>query len=111
MYQTKKKTLTNWKIFNAETKFSFGKHNGRTIEQVMSNNASYIAWCIQNIDFFLIDLELLESYVDKYNHFLNVYNSESKINIDINLNPFNLSLELKDILSNKWKKYYEDQII
>jgi ketosteroid isomerase-like protein len=39
------------------------------------------------------------TYVDKL----------SKKNIDINVNPFNLSTELKDILTDKWDKYNQVQ--
>ena len=101
--------MTSWQIFKAETEFGFGIHSGRTLEQVMSNQASYIVWCIRNIDWFLIEVELLESYVGKHDHFINAYDKPSKKNIDINVNPFNLSTELKDILTDKWDKYNQVQ--
>ncbi len=50
--------MKNWTIFTAETLFTFGKHNGKTLEQVAKTDAQYIHWCVKNIPEFLID----ESY-------------------------------------------------
>jgi hypothetical protein len=101
--------MTNWKLFNAESEFGFGIHAGRTLEQVMSNQASYIVWCIRNIDSFLIEIELLEAYVGKYDNFVSAYDPISKKNVEINVNPFNLSAELKNIVTQKWDKFHDEQ--
>ena len=101
--------MTNWQIFKAETEFDFGKHVGRTLEEVMSNDAAYILWCIRNIEWFLIDVELLESYVGKHDQFVNAYDSISKKNVEININPFSLSEEFRRLLTDKWNKYNQGQ--
>lgn len=97
--------MTNWTIFSSDSIFEFGTHRGRTIEEVMSNQASYIIWCIKEIDYFLIDIDLLESFVGKYDTFIEDYDSKEKRNILRNVNPFNFNDEVKNIMIEKWAKF------
>ncbi len=33
-------------------RFTFGKHRGDSIREVIEQDAEYIAWCIENVDNF-----------------------------------------------------------
>lgn len=47
-------------IKDESTKMGFGKHKGQTITEVMKDNASYLLWAHENVDFFKLDERLLK---------------------------------------------------
>ena len=42
------------KLYNINDRFSFGKHTGKTILEVIGEDIGYINWCIINLDHFVI---------------------------------------------------------
>ena len=46
---------------------TFGKYRGKTILQVIDENPSYIAWCIENVKDFTIDSRLKNELMRQYN--------------------------------------------
>lgn len=48
--------MRNIKIYDEDSYFDFGKHKYETIESVISNDPSYIVWCINNVDSFSLSL-------------------------------------------------------
>jgi hypothetical protein len=40
------------KIYQLQTTLAFGKNKGKTIEEIISSEPSYLAWCLINIDHF-----------------------------------------------------------
>jgi hypothetical protein len=51
------------KNFNLDTQFTFGKHKGKTVAEVLHENPTYLNWCMINLDHFFIADEDLESIV------------------------------------------------
>ena len=47
-------------LYNKHTIFTWGKHEGKTVEQVMQDDRSYIGWCIKNLDYVIFDDEVLD---------------------------------------------------
>ena len=48
------------KFYNHDTEITFGNYSGLTLAQVFEVNKSYIEWCLQNLDHFMISDESLE---------------------------------------------------
>ena len=46
------------KTYVLETIFSFGKHKGKTLAQIVDLDPSYIEWCIINLEHFYIYEEI-----------------------------------------------------
>jgi len=46
------------KILTKKSKFTFGKYRGKKIGEVVLYDASYIVWCIENIEWFTTNTEL-----------------------------------------------------
>ena len=42
------------KLYNINDRFSFGKHTGKTILEVIGEDIGYINWCLINLDHFII---------------------------------------------------------
>lgn len=40
------------KIYQLHTTLAFGKHKGKKIQDIISTDPSYLAWCLNNIDHF-----------------------------------------------------------
>jgi hypothetical protein len=38
----------------------FGKHKGKTLQEVFEDNPGYIDWCLKNVGFFEVDEETLD---------------------------------------------------
>lgn len=49
------------KKYHLNTTMSFGKHNGKSIQQIIDQNPHYINWCIINLDYFMLENELFEN--------------------------------------------------
>ena len=47
--------------------FTFGKYKGKTLLEVLDNDAQYIVWCIHNIENFTIDSQLKKELLEQYN--------------------------------------------
>ncbi len=42
---------------NLKSKLNFGKHKGKTIDEVLEEDPTYIRWCLENIDWFKLSEE------------------------------------------------------
>jgi hypothetical protein len=54
-------------VFNLDTKVTFGKFSGETMENVIRLAPSYVVWCMENIAGFAIGpdaLKMLSDFVD-----------------------------------------------
>jgi hypothetical protein len=40
------------KIYQLQARLAFGKHKGKTIQEIISYDPSYLAWCLINLDHF-----------------------------------------------------------
>lgn len=48
-------------IYYSDTILNFGtKHKGETINEIIKNDPQYLLWCVENIDWFILDDELLK---------------------------------------------------
>ena len=70
------------KYYNLTTEMTFGKHQGKTIDEIIICDQNYISWCIINLDHFMIIEDSLGEIKSKYSN-------------------FNLSKEAEDKLKNK----------
>ncbi len=50
---------------------SFGKHQGKTIEEITLEDPKYIVWCIVNLNHFMIDHSTVEE-LKKINPYFNI---------------------------------------
>ncbi len=48
------------KIYLPHFTLSFGKHQGKTIEEITLEDPKYIVWCIVNLNHFMIDHSTVE---------------------------------------------------
>ena len=39
-------------VYKLNTVLKFGKHRGKTVEQILKTDPTYIRWCLKNIDTF-----------------------------------------------------------
>ncbi len=69
---------------------SFGKHQGKTIEEITLEDPKYIVWCIVNLNHFMIDHSTVEEL--------------KKINPS-----FNISEEAEEKLASKKIEMQEDE--
>lgn len=69
---------------------SFGKHQGKTIEEITLEDPKYIVWCIVNLNHFMIDQSTVEEL--------------KKINP-----AFNVSAEAEEKLASKKIEMQEDE--
>ena len=58
--------MRDWKVYGPTTTFHFGMHKGKTLEEVANCHASYILWCVRNLNKFLIHVDYVYEYQDKY---------------------------------------------
>lgn len=45
-----------------EYEFTFGKHKGETVKEVMEYDSEYCLWCCENIKWFQCDKELEDEF-------------------------------------------------
>lgn len=88
------------KLYTDCTTLDFGKYNGNSIEYVLEKNPLYIKWCVENIEWFVFDEELLKEAL-KANCRLNIIVNDSDNNVKLE----NLTLKTLEINDNKLKKY------
>lgn len=103
--KTKTKAMKHWTIFTEETTFNFGKHAGKKLEEVAQFNASYILWCTRNIDKFLISIEDLAAYQNKYPIYLTGILKKTDQSVEYNFNQFELQESDIEILKSRWDSY------
>lgn len=99
--------MKNWTIYTAETLFTFGKHDGKTLEQVAKTDAQYIHWCVKNIPEFLLDESDFITYAIKYAvRFVGVNQLDGDEG-DLGLNFYVVTDADLLINQNKWESYEE----
>ena len=78
------------KFYNLDTEFTFGKHNGKNLDQVIITDSSYVNWCIIKLDHFFISEVEIENIKQKHP--------------DFTISKFAL-----EQLSNKEKEWYDSR--
>jgi hypothetical protein len=101
--------MKNWTIFSSETRFNFGKHQGKTLDLVATTDAPYILWCFRNIDKFLISEELLNEYQNKYPCILSGTIVNTGDYFEFDMNKYEVTQTDIELLQTKWMDY-EDYI-
>ena len=48
------------KFYELETEFSFGKYEGKSLQEILEIQPSYIQWCIDNLDHFYISDQVIQ---------------------------------------------------
>ena len=99
--------MNNWTIFTSESIFSYGKHEGRTLEQVAQQDSQYILWCVRNIPYFLIAEADLVAYSEKYPIKIHGVNVQTGDPVECKFNCFNYGDEDLQCLQNKWESYQD----
>lgn len=46
-------------IYRLNTVVEFGKYKGQTLDSIMQKNASYIVWCIKNLEHFAVETNVI----------------------------------------------------
>lgn len=68
-------------VFKLSDPLTFGKHRGRTLEQVIHGDPQYIRWCLRTIEWFEIDKPAVIEL-------LNTLDEPSESNIDLGTGGF-----------------------
>jgi hypothetical protein len=75
--------------YKLDTKFSFGKFKGKSLEEVIEIQLSYINWCVQNISGFFISPEVYKKIKAKKPKFKlyreDIKEMASKLNISVDM--------------------------
>ncbi len=58
------------KVYKFDTIFTFGKHKGKHINEIVSVDPAYITWCIINLDHFYITRELISTLSANHPNFI-----------------------------------------
>lgn len=48
-------------IYDLDDKIAFGKHEGKTIQEILDCDAQYIYWCINNLESFGISADAMKA--------------------------------------------------
>jgi uncharacterized protein (DUF3820 family) len=48
-------------------KFTFGKHKGETVKELVQKDPSYLVWCIENFDWFKVSQTFYKMLLEKAN--------------------------------------------
>jgi hypothetical protein len=51
------------KFYNLDTQITFGKFEGKTINQIINIDDSYIEWCSINLDHFYLSGEVIDEII------------------------------------------------
>jgi hypothetical protein len=97
--------MKNWTIFTEETKFNFGKHAGKTLDEVAQSDAPYILWCVRIVSKFLISIEDLTTYQNKYPIYLTGIDMNTGEPVELHFNKFVLQESDIEMLNAKWESY------
>lgn len=82
-------------IFLKSTILKFGKYKkeGKTLEEIMNEDAAYLVWCEKNISWFEVPQELLEEIA---------YTAELQYEDSL---PYGLDSDIPDSLEGGWLYY------
>ena len=53
------------KVIGLEYRFTFGKHNGELLKDILEIEPEYILWCSDDIDWFDLDTDVYDMAVDR----------------------------------------------
>jgi hypothetical protein len=76
--ETKKNKV--FKHYYIESELTFGKYNGKSIEQIIEIQPSYIEWCILNLEHFFVSEDSIEEIKEIYPAFTLSEKAESILN-------------------------------
>lgn len=108
LIESNKTKIRNWspvgyfRILNLEEKIRFGKHKGKTIEEIALKEPYYLSWCIRNIEEFVLSNEaMLQRQIASLGDFI--------IILEINLlkhffieTAYARNIEIEDLDSDIW---------
>jgi len=92
--------MRNLTLYTANTKFDFGKYKGKRLNSILNTNPLYIKWCIENIEWFFTEDDLLKEVLKSNNRLTIVIDDETK---EIEL--VDSSLKTLEINNSKIMKY------
>jgi hypothetical protein len=61
-----------------ETKLTFGKHKGHSINQILEQDPNYVIWLLENIPDFYLPLQTVKDITAEYPCFKDLFNWNSK---------------------------------
>jgi len=85
------------KFYEIDTELTFGKHSGKTLREIVEIEYSYIHWCLNNIDHFIID-GYTANQLNKVNSSFSLWDEEKiilKERIEEYMYEQNLKMELE----------------
>ena len=57
------------KVYYLTTIFTFGRHKGKTLKQVLKVDFQYIDWCLRNVEDFVIAQSQFGQITEEFGHF------------------------------------------
>ena len=84
----------NMKLYNLHTIFDFGRHKGKSIQDIVKKDYSYLSWCIENVEWFALAKEVPPLYIKEF----------SKRIIDIYINDLLKQKEFHEVNSKNLSK-------
>lgn len=108
-------------LYELDTHLEFGKYFGRTLIDIASENAMYIEWCINNVNYFVINDLAVEEIKKIYPKFLTAENSiinlkykqkkwEEYVEIESKKNYDNDNSDYESESSNWDNEFYNDSL-
>ena len=96
------------KIYDLDTKFTFGNYEGQTVRQIIDVQPSYIEWCSINLNHFYIPKEVIEEIQKIRPDFILSNVAEQKLDEKHNIwaNQFNYADDNDGYIDNS---SYQDQ--
>lgn len=91
------------KFYQLSTVFTFGKHQGKTLKEIVETAPSYINWCIMNLNHFYIDEPTIQNLKE-----LNSVFSLSQDNLNKLASKYSEMIEEDDKYYDDSNDYYED---
>lgn len=92
--------MRNLTLYTAVTKFDFGKYKGTNLYEVLNTNPLYIKWCVENIECFFTEDDLLKEVLKSNNCLTIIIDDESK-----KIQLVDSSLKTLEINNSKIIKY------
>lgn len=108
-------------LYELDTHLEFGKYFGRKLIDIASENAMYIEWCINNVNYFVITDLAVEEIKKKYPKFLTAENSiinlkykqkkwDENVEIESKKNYENDNSDYESESSNWDNEFYNDSL-
>lgn len=92
------------KLYSTDTILDFGKYRGIELKDVLTSHPSYLKWCVDTIEWFLVESETLEEIFQNLS-IIKLINHDF-----VEVNDY-LPDEVKEVTrsnnSKKWSTYYE----